>query len=56
MRHLLAWMKQQLEEKYVRQIDWIPNKLMLADILTKKGVKSDPLIRAVTRGRIVMEP
>ena len=55
MRHLIAWMKQQLEDKTVRNIDWIPNQLMLADILTKKGVKADPLLRAVTRGKIFME-
>ena len=55
MRHVLAWMKQQLEENKVKKVDWIPNQLMLADILTKKGVKSDPLLRAVTRGKILLE-
>jgi hypothetical protein len=53
MRHLLAWIKQQKEEeKTVSSIDWIPNQHMLADILTKKGVKSDPLLSVVTRGQI----
>ena len=52
MRHILAWIKQQKEEKTVTKIDWIPNKLMLADILTKKGVKPDLLLRAVRQGRI----
>ena len=56
MRHVLAWIKQQKEEeKTVTRIDWISNKLMLADILTKKGVKPDPLLRAVTEGRISLE-
>ena len=53
MRHLLAWIKEQKEEeKTVSSIDWIPNQLMLADILTKKGVKSDSLLSVVTRGEI----
>ena len=41
-RHLLAWIKQQKDElKYISSIEWIPTTLMSADILTKKGVKSD---------------
>ena len=55
MRHVLGWMKQQMEEKNVRKVDWIPNKLMLADIFTKKGVKSDPILKAVTTGKISLE-
>jgi hypothetical protein len=53
MRHLLAWIKQQKDEfKTISQIKWIPNHLMLADILTKKGVKADQLLSVVTRGRL----
>ena len=53
MRHLLAWIKQQKDEfKNISQIEWIPNHLMLADILTKKGVKPDPLMSVVRRGRL----
>ena len=53
MRHLLAWIKQQKDEfKNVSRIEWIPNQQMLADILTKKGVKSDLLLAAVMRGRL----
>ena len=53
MRHLLARIKQQKDEfKNVSRIEWIPNQQMLADILTKKGVKSDLLIAAVMRGRL----
>jgi hypothetical protein len=52
-RHLLAWIKQQKEElKNVSRIDWISNNQMLADILTKKGVRADLLLAAVTRGKI----
>ena len=53
LRHLLAWIKEQKDElKNVSEINWIPNQLMLADILTKKGVKANPLLSAVTRGRL----
>ena len=53
MRHVLAWIKQQKDEfKTVSSISWIPNQQMLADVLTKKGVKADPLLVAVTRGRL----
>ena len=52
-RHLLAWIKEQKDElKTISEIEWIPNTLMLADILTKKGVKSDALLSAVMRGHL----
>ena len=52
-RHLLAWIKQQKDElQNISKIEWIPNTLMLADILTKKGVKADSLLSVVTRGRL----
>ena len=53
MRHLIAWIKQQqYEYNHISKITWIPNHLMLADILTKKGVKSDALLCAVMKGQI----
>ena len=52
-RHLLAWIKQQKDEyHYISKINWIPNQQMLADVLTKKGVKADPLLSAVELGRL----
>ena len=52
-RHLLAWIKQQKEEfKNISKIDWIPNQQMLADNLTKKGVKADLLLSALRRQRL----
>ena len=52
MRHLLAWIKQQKDELgNVSKIDWVPSHQMLADILTKKGVKADLLLAAVMRGK-----
>ena len=52
-RHLLAWNKHQKDElQNISKIEWIPNTLMLADILTKTGVKADSLLSVVTRGRL----
>ena len=52
-RHLLAWIKEQKDElKTISEIEWIPNTLMLADILTTKGVESDALLSAVMRGHL----
>ena len=52
-RHLLAWIKQQKDElNNISKIEWIPNTLMLADILTKKGVKADSLLSVVMRGQL----
>ena len=53
MRHVLACIKQKKDEfMTVFKISWIPNQLMLADVLTKNGVKTDPLLAAVTKGRL----
>ena len=52
-RHLLVWIKQQKDELHnISKIEWIPNTLMLADILTKKGVKADSLLSVVMRGQL----
>ena len=53
MRHVLACIKQQKDEfMTVSKISWIPNQLILADVLTKNGVKTDPLLAAVTKGQL----
>ena len=53
-RHLQAWIKQQKNklQNIKKKIEWIPNTLMLADILTKKGVKADSLLSVGMRGRL----
>ena len=48
IRHIVAWIKEQRENKLVDSIDWISNDEMLADIFTKKNVKSDHSLRVVT--------
>ena len=52
IRHLIAWIKQQLEEKTVDQIDWVPNQEMVADILTKNNVNTGQVLEIVMTGRL----
>ena len=53
MRHIVAWMKQQLEAKTVTKVDWVCSEDMLADVFTKTNVKTDDIIEAVTKGKLV---
>ena len=53
MRHIVAWMKQQLEAKTVSKVDWVCSEDMLADVFTKTNVKTDDIIEAVTKGKLV---
>ena len=49
----MAWIKQQKDElKYISSIEWIQNTLILADIFTKKGVKSDSFLAVVQGGQL----
>ena len=52
IRHIIAWMKQQLEEKTVNDISWVSSSNMLADIFTKRNVNSDSLVDVMTKGMI----
>ena len=52
MRHVVAWIKQQVENKYVDNIDWVCSQDMLADVFTKKNVKTDDIVDAITKGHI----
>ena len=52
IRHLVAWQKQQLEPQLIEKVDWICSEEMLADVFTKKNVKSEDILRAVTEGKL----
>ena len=52
IRHLIAWMKQQMEEGNVSNIDWICSQEMLADVFTKKNVNTHDIIETVTKGHM----
>ena len=53
IRHIIAWIKQQLEYKTVTHISWVSSTNMLADIFTKKNVNSDSLLTVMTKGQII---
>ena len=55
IRHLIAWIKQQKdEEKTVERINWVSADNQIADVFTKKGVKTDAILRVVTKGNLLM--
>ena len=38
--HIVAWIMQQIDEKKVHSVDWVCSEDQLADVLTKRGVKT----------------
>ena len=51
IRHIVAWIKQQCEQKLVKSIEWISTEEMIADVFTKRNVKTDDIIRVVVEGK-----
>ena len=54
VRHIVAWIKQQIEEKRVQSVDWVCSEEQLADVLTKSGVKTDPILKVMKAGRLLL--
>ena len=52
IRHLIAWIKQQLEVKSVKSIGWVSSEKQLADVFTKRNVNTDAIISVVTEGNL----
>ena len=52
IRHLVAWIKEQVEDKMVEKEMWIPNKDMIADVFTKANVKTDLVLSVISGGRL----
>ena len=52
IRQIVAWIKQQKEDKVVRDISWVNSELMIADVFTKKNVKTDIILAVTTIGDI----
>ena len=52
IRHIIAWIKQQIENKTITNISWVCSSDMLADIFTKKNVNSDILVSVITKGKL----
>ena len=54
VRHIVAWIKQQLEEGKVKCVDWVCSEDQLADVLTKSGVKTEPILKILKTGKILL--
>ena len=47
----IAKIKEMLEQKKIERINWVDTAHQLVDILTKKGVVPDPLVKTLNSGR-----
>ena len=52
VRHIVAWIKQQVEEGRVNSVDWVCSEEQLADVLTKAGVKTQPILEVLKAGKL----
>ena len=52
IRHVVAWIKQQKVEGAVKLIEWISSVEMLADVFTKKNVKTDDILIVARKGNL----
>ena len=53
IRHLVAWMKQQLECKSITSIDWVRSENQIADVFTKKNANTDSILSVMCKGKIL---
>ena len=54
IRHLIAWIKQQKEDKTIDSINWVCSQEQLADVFTKKNVKTDEILTVVSEGNLML--
>ena len=54
IRHLISWIKQQIEELKVDSVDWVCSEQQLADVFTKRNVKTDQILTVVTDGNLYL--
>ena len=54
IRHIVAWIKQQIDEKKVNSVDWVCSEDQLADVLTTRGVKTEPILSILKAGKILL--
>lgn len=54
-KHLIAWIKQQRdEERTIQSINWVKSAEQVADVFTKKNVKTDIILTVVTEGNLMV--
>ena len=47
----VAKVKEMLEEKRVHQVNWVDTAHQMADVLTKRGVGSETLVKTINEGK-----
>ena len=53
IRHLIAWMKQQLEEeKSIDKVNWVSSDEQIADVFMKNNVKTSDILKVVSTGKL----
>ena len=52
LRADIAIIKDMIEDGTILEVRWVEGKEMLADLLTKKGVKKDPLLDVIQNAAI----
>ena len=55
IRHLVAWIKQQLETDVVKKIDWVTSSEQLADVFTKKNANTDNILSVLADGNLMLK-
>ena len=53
VRHIIAWMKQQVESRAVDKISVVASHDNVADVFTKHGVKNDLVLNVVQSGTLI---
>ena len=52
VRHLVAWIKEQIDEKKVKTVNWVCSEEMIADVFTKANAKTNLILEVVKNGRL----
>ena len=55
LRAEIAGIKDMIDSTQVEEVRWVAGQYMLADILTKKGVKRDSLMSVLQQGKIGLD-
>ena len=55
VRHLVAWIKEQIEEKKVKNVNWVCSEEMIADVFTKANVKAGLILEVIRSGKLFGE-
>ena len=52
IRHLTAWIKEQMEDAIMEKVIWIPNKEMTIDSFTYEKIKSEVILSIISGGSV----